>query len=234
MFRRLDVLNQLLLVLVVLLSVSAWAAPRQHVITFGQWMKVKLFIGPEENKVEEMKVRTLAVDGRIREFLTGDLHDVTDRVFVARRAYRLNDALPEDGKLRPDWKWQRGGWVMVDRSTGRVSQLNLPDFDPFFSTATWYRDYVAYCGISGGADRLYAVVYQLGFRKPVLHESIGKANLGDMPDAVCAAPTWQKLPARVTFEPKGSQKVGFTIHGHASELQPAQGDEEESSQPQSQ
>ena len=216
--------------LVLLTATAVWAAPRQHVITFGQWMKVKLFIGPEENKVEEMKVRTLMVDGRIREFVTGDVHDVTDRVFVARRAYRLNDALPEDGKLRPDWKWQRAGWVMVDRSTGRVSQLNLPDFDPFYSAASWYRDYVAYCGLAGGADRLYAVVYQLGFRKPVLRESIGKANLEDVPNTVCPAPVWQKQPARITFQPHGGEKLSFTIHGHASEL--LQAEEEEASQPQ--
>src|SRR5690348_10958234 len=101
--RRLNRFSPVILTLM-LISSHATAAPRQHVITFGQWMKVKLFIGPEENKVEEMKVRTLIVDGRIREFVTGDLHDVTDRVFVARRAYRLNDALPEDGKLRPEWK----------------------------------------------------------------------------------------------------------------------------------
>jgi hypothetical protein len=216
--------NPVLIFLLLAVTVAV-AAPRQHAITFGQWMKVKLFIGPEENKVEEMKVRTLTVDGRIREFVTGDVHDVTDRVFVARRAYRLNDALPEDGKLRPEWKWQRGGWVMVDRSSGRVSQLNLPDFDPFYSTASWYRDYVAYCGIAGGADRLYAVVYQLGFRKPVLHESIGKANLEDVPDTVCPAPLWQKQPARVTFQPRGGEKLSFTIHGHASELlQPEEGE----------
>ena len=229
MSRRTLVLNSVLMLLL-LSATAASAAPRQHVITFGQWMKVKLFIGPEENKVEEMKVRTLVVDGRIREFVTGDVHDVTDRVFVARRAYRLNDALPEDGKLRPDWKWQRDGWVMVDRGTGRVSQLNLPDFDPFYSTASWYRDYVAYCGIAGGGDRLYAVVYQLGFRKPVLHESIAKANLEDVPDAVCPAPAWQKQPARVTFQPRGAEKVSFTIHGHASEL--LQPEEDEPAQPQ--
>ena len=170
----------------------------------------------------------------MKEFTIGDVHDVTERLFVVRRGFRLNDLLPADEKKVPEWRWQRGGWMMVDRSSGHISQLKLPDFDPFYSTASWYRDYVAYCGISGGADRLYAVVYQLGFRKPVLHESIGKANLGDVPDAVCAAPAWQKQPARVTFEPLGSQKVSFTIHGHASELQPAQGDEEEPSQPQPQ
>src|SRR5262245_66043568 len=108
MSRRTLVINSVL-TLLLLSATAASAAPRQHVITFGQWMKVKLFIGPEENKVEEMKVRTLVVDGRIREFVTGDVHDVTDRVFVARRAYRLNDALPADGKLRPEGKWQAGG-----------------------------------------------------------------------------------------------------------------------------
>ena len=231
MFIKLTSFNRLIL-LAALLPNLAWAAPRQHVINFGQWMRVKLFVGPEDNKVEDMKIRTLNVDGRVREFVTGDIHDVTDRIFVARRAYRLNDALPEDGKLKPEWKWQRAGWVMVDRSTGRVSQLNLPDFDPFYSNATWYRDYVAYCGLSSGADRLYAVVYQLGFRKPVLHESLGKANLSDLPDSICSAPVWQKQPARITFQPRGGEKLSFTIHGHASEIQPSQADEEESSQPQ--
>ena len=46
----------------------------------------------------------------------------------------------------------------VDRLTGRVSQLNLPEFDPFYSTASWYRDYIAYCGVSEDGKKLYAVV----------------------------------------------------------------------------
>ena len=124
MLRKLNALNPVIM-FVLLISASTWAAPRQHAITFGQWMKVKLFIGPEENKVEEMKVRTLTVDGRIREFVTGEVHDVTDRVFVARRAYRLNDALPEDGKPRPDWKWQRGGWKITLSTIARWISLEL-------------------------------------------------------------------------------------------------------------
>ena len=32
------------------LAAAAAAAPRQHVLTFGKWMPVKLFVGPDEAK----------------------------------------------------------------------------------------------------------------------------------------------------------------------------------------
>ncbi len=41
-----------------------------------------------------MKVRALYVDGKLKEFVTGEMHEVTDRLFVVRRAYRLNNNLP--------------------------------------------------------------------------------------------------------------------------------------------
>jgi hypothetical protein len=60
------------------------------------------------------------VDGVLKEWTTGDAHEVTDRSFVVRRAIRLNDALPGD-QAGPDgrpsekpapaasrWVWQRG------------------------------------------------------------------------------------------------------------------------------
>ena len=77
---------------------------------------------------------------------------------------------------------------MVDRSSGRVSQLNLPDFDPFYSTASWYRDYVAYCGVSDAGDRVYAVVTQLGRKKAILRKELGATQGKDQPDTECAAP----------------------------------------------
>ena len=103
---------------------SGWstAAPRGHLISFGPWLKVRLFVGPEADRVQEIRVRRLNVDGRLREFTIGAPHDVTDRVFVVRRTFRMNDALT----ARPEWKWQRDGWMMVDRGTGRVSRINLP------------------------------------------------------------------------------------------------------------
>ena len=38
----------------------------------------------------EIKVRALFVDTRLKEYTIGLPHDVTDRLFVVRRAYRLN------------------------------------------------------------------------------------------------------------------------------------------------
>jgi len=187
-------------------------AARSHLITFGPWLNVKLFVGPEADRVQSIKIRSLNVDGRSREFTIGLPHDVTDKMFVVRRVFRMNDALAN----HPEWKWQRDGWVIVDRTSGRISKLNLPDFDPFYSTVSWFRDYAAYCGVSD-AQRVYAVVTQLGQRKPVLRTYIGPAKGSDQPDSECTAPTWQKQPVRVTFEPTGGQKSSYLIHGRSSE-----------------
>ena len=46
----------------------------------------------------DITVRPLYVDSRLKEFTTGDSHDVTDREFVVRRAFRINDALPDDAR----------------------------------------------------------------------------------------------------------------------------------------
>jgi len=86
----------------------------------------------------------------------------------------------------------------VDRLTGRVSQLNLAEFDPFYSTASWYRDYIAYCGVSEDGKKLYAVVAQVGRRKPIL-KKMWRAGRDDDPDSECPAPAWTRTPMRVTF-----------------------------------
>lgn len=209
--------NHLFIGLLVLGSVAAWAAT-PHVITFGKALPVKLFVGPGEDKSIDLKIRSLYVDGKLKEFTTGEPHDITDRLFVVRRAYRLNDWLPEDEGTNHKWKWQRGGWLMVDRETGRVSQLKLPLFDPFYSVASWYRDYVAYCGMNDEATRLYAVVVQIGTTKPVLRRELGAANNGDLPDSECGVPDWQRGPTRVTFAPASGQKMTFAIKGHAADI----------------
>ncbi len=75
-----------------------------------------------------LDVRPLVVDGKVKEWTTGESHPVTERSFTVRRAVQLNDSLPSDKTQH--WVWQRGPWLLVDRSTGKVTALHLPEFDP--------------------------------------------------------------------------------------------------------
>ena len=75
-------------------------------------------------KLLDLKVRALYVDTRLKEYTTGTTHEMTDRLFAVRRVFRVNDALP--GESAAHWQWQRGGWLVVDRVSGKISQLNLP------------------------------------------------------------------------------------------------------------
>jgi hypothetical protein len=213
--------------LLVLLMITPLAAAggKAHVIGYGKTIAVKLFLGPEEAQTAPMKVRALMVDAKVKEFVTGDAHEVTDRLFVVRRAYRLNNNLPEDEGKGASWVWERGGWLMVDRLTARVTQLSLVEFDPFYSQASWFRDYVAYCGVSENGEKLSAVVMQLGRKKAVLVKELGTASQEALPDSQCDAPVWEKKPTRVTFSPKHGEKQAFSIFGHAWDAAP--GSEEE-------
>ena len=145
---------------------------------------------------------------------------LTDRLFVVRRAFRVNDALPTDnaaaGAAR--WQWQRGGWLLVDRLTGRVSQLNLAEFDPFYSSASWYRDYIAYCGVSEDGKKLYTVVAQVGRRKPILKKDAGEPAGTDDPDSECLAPVWERTPMRVTFQHGDNAKLVFSIRSRVVDV----------------
>jgi hypothetical protein len=220
-------LRSTLLVLLVLTPLAAVAAskPKVHVISFGKTTAVKLYLGPEEERSAPMKVRALYVDTKLKEFVTGEIHEVTDRLFVVRRAYRLNNNLPPDESKTPSWVWERGGWLMVDRLTAHVSQISLYEFDPFYSEASWFRDYAAYCGVSDNGEKLSAVVMQLGRKKPVLKKELGSASQGETPDSECGSPSWEKKPTRVTFLPKHAEKQAFSIFGHAWDAAP--GSEEE-------
>ena len=208
-------------VLVVLLTAAPVFA-RPHQITWGKWLPVKWFVDPTDDKVQPMSVRVLYVDGHVKDFTTGQPYEVTDQWFVVRRAYRLNDRLPQDANRVPHWKWQRGGWLLVERDSGRVSQLKLPEFDPFYSVASWYRDYVAYCGVSDDGEKVYAVVAQLGRKKPIIHQDLGAASNSNTPDSECPAPAWQRNPARVTFQPRTGKPLSFTVSGHAGGVSSAQ------------
>jgi hypothetical protein len=207
-----------LLLLVLALSPFLYGAAEPHVITFGKPYSVPWFVGSAENTKLQLNIRPLYVDGKLREFTVGKSRDITDHSFVVRQAYRINDQLPQEPRSAVKWKWQRGGWLLVDRQTGRVSRLNLPDFEPFYSAATWFRDYVAYCGISEDGEKLYAVVAEIGHKKPLVRSPLGNARNADQPDSECDAPTWQRPPVQVTFAPKNGKPVTFQIRGQSAGL----------------
>ena len=198
----------------VMLANPAVAAVKVHVIAFGKQTWVQWFANSAEDKPLTLKVRALLVDGRVKEYVVGSPHEVTERLFVVRRAFRVNDSLPEDAA--PRWQWQRGGWLLVDRTTGRVSPINLAEFDVLYSAASWYRDYVAYCGVSDDGKKTYAIVAQLSRRKPVLKKPLSDDGLADdaTPDSACAVPTWQRGPVRVSFQAASGAKQTFSIRGH--------------------
>ena len=216
---RLVLMKSLALFLLMVALASPLAA-KQHTIAFGKAMTVKWFTGPSEDKPRDIHIRGLYIDSKLREFVLGEAHDVTGEAFVVRRAFRVNDQLPGEGV--PKWKWQRDGWLMVDRQNGHISSLKLPEFDPFYSAASWYRDYVAYCGVSDDGEKLYAVVAQIGRKKAVVKKELGAAHGGAEPDSECPAPEWQRQPARVTFHPLGSAPVTFDVRGSLGEIAPSQ------------
>jgi len=207
----------LIFVIVCLFWSECAAVTKPHIIAFGKWTSAK-WPNATGQKMFDLKVRALFVDTRLREYTTGTPHELTDRLFVVRRAFRVNDALPAETAGGTRWQWQRGGWLLVDRLTGRLSQLNLPEFDPFYSTASWYRDYIAYCGVSDDGKKLYAIVAQVGRRKPILKKDAGEPAGDDDPDSECPPPLWERTPLRVTFQPDDDHKLVFSIRGRVVDV----------------
>lgn len=156
---------------------------------------------------DSLPIRALVVNGSLKEWTTGDTHDVTDRSFVVRWAIRLNNSLP--GDKQEQWVWQRGPWLLVDRATGHITALKLPDYDPAVSRVTWFRDYGAYCGVTASRKSLYAVVAQLTVRKPALAKKLAAIDGAEHADPVCGPPQWQRDPMRVTFYPAGKDAVSY-------------------------
>lgn len=174
---------------------------------------------------EALKIRALIVDGVVKDWTTGDAHDVTDRSFVVRRAIRMNDTLPGD---RADkWVWQRGPWVLVDRLSGHVTALKLPNYDPGVSQVRWFRDYGAYCGVTTSGKSLYAVVAQVSVRKPALSKKISAFNAAEQASPACEPPDWQRDPLRITFRPAGRDAISYNFVPGSAMLVEDSGDDED-------
>jgi hypothetical protein len=251
-----------IVVLATLLSLSpaSYAAPahKGHSVMLGAARKVPYSkVGDPAGAAQgetELKVRALIVDGSVKEWTTGDAHDVTDRSFVVRRAIKINDSLPSEGSATGDktgekpatgdkatagvkpasaraastpWVWQRGPWLLVDRVTGHIVALKLPDYDPGVSQVSWFRDYGAYCGVTASGKSLYAVVAQVAARKAVLAKKLELFDPENHPSPVCGPAEWQREPLRVTFHPTGKDAAGFDVIPGSAVLVEDAGDDAE-------
>jgi hypothetical protein len=205
------------------------AAPKVHTVALGAFRRVPYSkTGDPAGAVAgetSLKIRALLVDNAVKEWTTGDSHEVTDRSFVVRRAIRLNDALP--GDKAGQWVWQRGPWLLVDRVAGHVVAMKLPDYDPGVSQVSWFRDYGAYCGVTASGKSLYAVVAQVSGRKPVLAKKLAGFDAADHADPVCGQAEWQREPLRITFHPAGTDGVSFDVVPGSAVLVEDAGDEAE-------
>jgi len=220
-----------LLLVLACAPVSA-APPKTHTVNLGPPRKVP-YTPPEstpDNKSEDsttLRVRPLVVDGQQKEWTVGEVHDVTDRSFVIRRALRLNDSLPAES---PRWTWQPGPWMLVDRITGHITALHLPDYDTQVSVVVWFRDYAAYCGLATTAKGgLMAIVAQLGARKAIVQKLIAPWPQPIPPHPACAPAIWQRTPMRATLQPTGGQPLIFDIAGTASLIEENETPDDDSS-----
>jgi hypothetical protein len=198
----------------------SFCASKPHVVALGAIRREAY--SPEGDPAGARKdetvlpVRPLVVDGKVKEWTTGDAHDVTERSFAVRRAMRINDELPSERAAR--WAWQRGPWLLIDRTSGKVTALHLPDFDPAVSEAVWFRDYAAYCGVNTSGKQLFAVVAQVQARRPLLARKLAAWDPADHPVPACSAAVWQREPLKVSFQPTGGSQVSFDLVGASAVL----------------
>jgi hypothetical protein len=215
-----QIFRSALVPLLLLVTLPAAAKPPKiHTVTLGPVRKVPYTLpqATPDTKSEDsstLHIRGLFVDGIQKEWTVGEVHDVTDRTFVIRRALRINDSLPAESVR---WAWQPGPWLMVDRISGHITAVHLPDFDPIISNVVWFRDDAAYCGIASTAKGgILAIVAQLGARKPIVQKLLAPWPLPAATNPVCAPAIWQRTPMRATLQLTGAQPITYDVVGSVS------------------
>lgn len=119
----------------------------------GKAMPVKLLLGPAEEKTVTITVCLLYLDTKLKEYTNHWTHRRRDRPHVRRAVgYRANDAFPGEWSTSLNGYGSAESWLLVDRNTGRISQIKLPDFNSYYSDVSWYRDYAAYWGVADDGE----------------------------------------------------------------------------------
>src|SRR5947207_4953433 len=75
------------------------------------------------------------------------------------------------------------------------------------------RDYAAYCGTSDDGQKAFAIIEQLGKRKPLLRKALAESSRER-----CPAPVWQRNPVRVTFATKEDPKLTVAVKSRSVEV----------------
>ena len=101
----------------------------------------------------------------------------------------------------------------MDRGSGKVQALVLPEFDPNYSQVNWFRDHAAYCGTSDDGQKAFALIAQIGKRKPLLRKALAESSRDG-----CPAPVWQRKPVRVTFATKEDPKLTFEVKSRSIDV----------------
>jgi hypothetical protein len=187
------------------LAVPAFAKAKVHTAAVGKPHLVTWTTAEQPTVRLSLLVRPLIVDGRRKEWVIGDVHQITDHSFVVLQVQHLNDALPTDPA--PHFIWQTGAWLLVERNTGRVTPLHLAGFDPALSGISWFRDFAAYCSLGAGGRSLDAELVELGQRKPVAHKKIS--------DWPLPAPAKPDTPPAPPPPPAPVSPLGGLHHGPA-------------------
>jgi hypothetical protein len=217
--------------------------PKIHTVSLGSPRLVTWRNSSTPAKTESLHVRPLYIDGRRKEWTAGDPHDITDSTFVIRQAIHINDSLAADKQSH--FVWQQSGWLLIDRTTARITAVHLPGYDPAISAVAWYRDYAAYCGLSSTGNSLYAQIVQLGIRKPAARKKISTwpaptpqptlipaaADITPaaaaptptpaQPSLACPAITWQRDPARASFDRANAPAVELSLQNTSAAAIPA-------------
>jgi hypothetical protein len=94
-------------VALLILTVSANAASKSHVMSLGKPMPTKLLLGPSDEQELNISVRPLYLDTKAQGMHDRPAHDITDRAFVIRRAHRGNPSLPTESSAQR-WLPARG------------------------------------------------------------------------------------------------------------------------------
>ena len=111
---------------------------------------------------------------------------------------------------------QRGGGLRVDRLTGALSPIRLPEFDSYCSvdvgTAT-----TSPIAVAPTTARNCSAV-QVGRRQPVLKKLLGETAGKDLPDSECPAPVGERALTRVHFETEPDHEFTDSVRGHAEDV----------------